>query len=68
MTYIFNKNHNRSHLPDCRAVRMMNFDKNAETVEEPRGHSCGWCGAGKIDNVDHRLDEYSQKPLAREVA
>ncbi len=44
MSYIFNKNHNRTHTPDCRAVGMMNFDKNAETVEEPRGHGCGWCG------------------------
>ena len=44
MSYIFNKNHNRSHTPTCRAVKMMNFTKNAETVEEPRGHGCGWCG------------------------
>lgn len=44
MSYIYNKNHNRSHDPNCRAVRMMNIDKNAETVEEPRGHGCGWCG------------------------
>lgn len=68
MSYVFNKNHNRSHKHNCRAVRMMNFDKNAETVDKPRGHSCGWCGAGKIDIVDHSLDDYVQKPAAEEVA
>jgi len=43
MTFIFNKNHNRTHTHGCRAINQMNFDKNAEIVEEPRGHSCAWC-------------------------
>jgi hypothetical protein len=45
MTYIFNKNHNRTHAPGCPAIDLMNQEKNMEIVEEPRGHSCGWCGA-----------------------
>jgi len=62
MSYIFNKNHNRTHLPDCRAVSMMNFNKNAEVVDEPRGHLCGWCmGKSGIQGmVDHCLDEYCE--------
>jgi len=44
MSYVFNKNHNRTHEPNCRAVGMMNRDKNEVEVEEPRGHGCKWCG------------------------
>jgi hypothetical protein len=47
MSYIFNKNHNRTHLPGCRAIGQMNFEKNAVLVDEPQGHSCGWCGCGR---------------------
>jgi|LSQX01.2.fsa_nt_gb hypothetical protein len=63
MTYIFNKNHNRTHLPGCRAISMMNMAKNAEIVEEPRGHLCGWCfkGTTSMKLVDHCLDEYCQE-------
>lgn len=46
MSYIFNKNHNRTHLPGCRAVDMMNRDKNEVEVEEPQGHLCLWCHPG----------------------
>lgn len=45
MSYIYNKNHDRSHHHGCRAIGMMNYTKNAEETEEPLGHTCGWCGA-----------------------
>lgn len=63
MSYIYNRNHNRTHLPDCRAIQMMNYNKNGETVDEPRGHLCGWCfkGKGAIEIVDHNLDEYAEE-------
>jgi len=37
--------------------------KNAEIVEEPRGHLCGWCfkGTTSMKLVDHCLDEYCQE-------
>lgn len=43
MSYIFNKNHNRTHLPGCKAIDMMNRDKHEVEVDEPRGHLCKWC-------------------------
>jgi hypothetical protein len=64
VSYIFNKNHNRTHLHGCRAVDMMNREKNQEIIEEPRGHSCAWCqshsGFKKFParNPDHGLDPY----------
>ncbi len=45
MSFIYNKNHNRTHVPGCTAVSMMNREKNEVQVEEPQGHICKWCGA-----------------------
>lgn len=58
--YIFNKNHNRTHIPGCRAVGMMNRRKNEKEVEEPQGHLCLWCLRGGITDYveDHGLDQY----------
>lgn len=59
MSFIFNKNHNRTHLPGCRAVDMMNRDKNEVPVDEPQGHSCKWChpGGGSRARRQSFLDE-----------
>lgn len=64
MSYIFNKNHNRTHLPGCRAISQMNYDKNADLVEEPRGHNCAWCNSHggykkyPARDQDHGLDPF----------
>jgi len=64
MSYIFNRNHNRTHEPGCRAIGQMNYDKNAVSVDEPRGHGCKLCGtpAGLINytprDQDSGLDPY----------
>lgn len=66
MSYIYNRNHNRTHLPGCRAISMMNYNKNGEEVDEPRGHLCGWCfrGNNAIQGmVDHNLDEYVEEVI-----
>jgi hypothetical protein len=45
---------------------MMNYKKNGEEVDEPRGHLCGWCfrGNNAIQGmVDHNLDEYVEEVI-----
>lgn len=51
MRYIFNKNHNRTHYPDCSAVSMMNRTKNEVPTDEIQGYSCKWCKPG-LDNQE----------------
>lgn len=46
MSYVYNRNHNRTHYPDCHAVDMMNRDKNEIRVAQPRGRSCKLCNPG----------------------
>lgn len=59
--YIWNSNHNRTHVPGCRAVTDMMTEEHKVPVEEPRGHLCGWClrgGASVQPSFDESLDAY----------
>lgn len=62
MFFIFNRNHNRTHLPTCRAVGMMNRDANEIEVEEPRGHLCKWC-MGKAGKHQSNLNQHLSEPV-----
>lgn len=58
MSFVYNRNHNRSHTPGCRAIGMMNYNKNAEVVEEPQGHGCGLCGCSGGPRIYNPRDAY----------
>lgn len=71
MSYIWNSNHNRTHYPSCRAVTSMMKEEHKIPVDEPRGHSCGWCspGAGQTtlqENHDNRI-EICTDPEIRQI-
>ena len=73
MSFVFNKNHNRTHVPGCRAVGMMNRAKNEVRVEEPQGHICKWCGAIRhrnqttLDSDRVRGVEICTDPYVRDI-
>ncbi|WP_281774176.1 hypothetical protein [Methanobacterium formicicum] len=56
MSYVYNKNHDRTHLHTCPAIKMM-LEENMEVIKTPKGKNCGWCGAG-VKEEDHALDDY----------
>lgn len=57
MPYVFNKNHNRTHVTGCRAVDMMNREKNEVPVDEPRGYICKWCNPGSSHGNGQTFEE-----------
>jgi len=73
MSFVFNKNHNRTHVPGCRAVGMMNRVKNEIIVDEPKGHICLWCGASlghgqtTLDSDRVRGVEICTDPYIRDI-
>lgn len=58
--YVWNSNHNRTHVPGCRAVTDMMKEEHKVPTEEPQGHLCKWClRIGITDYVEsHGLDQY----------
>lgn len=73
--YIFNRNHNRTHTPGCRAISMMNRDKNEIPTDEIQGPHCKWClGQGYTSRTpkkqslnSHIGEEICTDPTIRDI-